>query len=112
MLPKNKRLNLKADFKWVTSGKLVENNLVTLFYKIGDNTLSRVGVSLSSKTFPSAISRNMVKRLVFNGFKNLYPRVVKHVNIVAIPKVGILGLDSAKVTKELEVLLKDSSLLI
>lgn len=105
-------MNLKTDFKWVTSGKLVENGLVKLFFRLGDNAFPRIGVSVSSKTFHSATSRNKVKRLVFNGFKNLYPRVVKPVNIVAIPKVGMLGLDSAKVSQELEVLLKDSSLLI
>jgi len=111
MLPKNKRLNLKKDFKWVASGKKIEGDLVKIFWRPGENQEPRIGIALSSAVFKKAHDRNRARRLVSSGFEALYIEIVDDANIVALPKIEVLKTGSDKVQLALGQILKKSGLL-
>ena len=104
MLPKSQRLNLKKDFKWVAAGKKLETKYLKLFIKSGENQTARVGIALSSKNFKNAIERNRAKRITAQAFQSVYPSLPKNINIVALPKTGILSVKSSELEKELKEL--------
>lgn len=112
MLPKSRRLNLKKDFKWVAVGKKVESKYVKLFIKLGENKGARVGIALSGKNFKKAVDRNRARRLVATAFGSLYYRLPSSINIVALPKLGVLSVKSSDVLLDLEIALKNNNLLI
>lgn len=111
MLSKDKRLNLKKDFKWVASGKRIDNPLITLFIRIGDNSSPRVGIAVSSKHFKKAVERNKARRLTSAGFESLYTKLPANINIVALPKVGVLKVKSGDLLLELENILNDQKII-
>lgn len=102
MLPKSHRLNLKTDFKWVASGKKIESKYLKLFIKMGENTHPKVGIALSSKTFKKATDRNRAKRLVSQAFQATIYHLPPAINIVALPKQGIISVKSQDVLLDLE----------
>ena len=106
MLSKDKRLNLKKDFKWAASGKKTETKFLKLFIKMGDNKHPRVGIATSSKAFKKSTQRNRAKRLASVAFESLYSRLPKTANILVLPKVGILEVKSSDVLLDLEEGLK------
>lgn len=105
MLPKSKRLNLNKDFRWVSSGKKIENNLVKLFYKISPAPSGagfqqpKIGISLSKNVFKKAVDRNRARRLISKAFENMYNELPSGLNIVAMPKTDILQTSSDELTK-------------
>lgn len=114
MLPKSKRLNLKKDFKWVAAGKKLETKYLKLFVKHGDPSTSsgpKVGIALSPKTFKKATERNRAKRLIAEAFHNTYYLLPATINIVALPKSGILSVKSALVLLDLERILRDEKII-
>lgn len=111
MLPKDKRLNLKKDFKWVASGSRIESSLVKLFFRFNSETQAKVGIATSSKTFKKAVLRNRARRLISSGFESLYDKLKMGICIVALPKSGVLEHSSKDVTRDLEELLKQAGLL-
>lgn len=106
MLPKEKRLNLKKDFKWVASGKKIETKFMKIFIKFGDNTSPRVGIASSSKTFKNAADRNRAKRLISKAFQTTYPDLEESINIVALPKSGVVNVKSDEVLEDLRSFFK------
>lgn len=111
MLPKSKRLNLKNDFKWVSSGKKIDTKLVKLFVKMGDNQIPRIGIAVSGKSFKKATQRNRAKRLVSAAFESLYSSLPPAINIVALPKIGVLDVKSSDVLLILEEALKHEKII-
>lgn len=111
MLPKNKRLNLSKDFKWVVSGKKLENNLVKLFFKTGDLPISRIGIASSKITFKKAVDRNKTRRLLSKGFETLYGRLPEGINIVALPKKEVIEYNAKQITTSLKELLEKAGLI-
>ena len=108
MLPTAKRLNLKKDFKWVASGKKIESKFAKIFIKTGDPSASsgpRIGIATSGKVFKKAVDRNRSKRLISKAFEILYPTLPLDINIVALPKHGVINVKSDEVVKELEKIL-------
>ncbi len=110
MLPKNKRLNLNKDFRWVASGKKIENNLVKLFLKVSPPSdvefqQPKIGISLSKNTFKKAVDRNRARRLVSKALENLYNELPSGLNIVAMPKEGVLKVSSDELTKSIHEIL-------
>jgi len=101
MLSKDKRLNLKKDFRWVASGKKLETRYLKLFIKHGENNQARVGIA-SSKNFKKATERNRARRLVAEAFRNTYYLLPNTINIVALPKQGVLKVKSSDVLLDLE----------
>ena len=119
MLPKSQRLNLKKDFKWVAAGKKLETTrpssggkYLKLFIRFGENEKPRVGVALSGKNFKKAVERNRARRIVSQAFQTLYSSLPNNINIMALPKTGVLEVKSGDVLSDLETALKDKNLLI
>lgn len=113
MLPKSQRLNLKKDFKWVVAGKKLEitrpsfgGKYLKLFFRNGENNIARIGIANSSKTFKKATDRNRARRLVSQAFQTIYSSLPNNINIVVLPKVGVLSVKSDDLLLELEEKLK------
>lgn len=111
MLSKDKRLDLKKDFKWVSSGKKIESGFVRLFIKMGDNIWPRIGIAVSGKVFKKATQRNRARRLISASFESLYPHLPKSINIVALPKSGVLNVKSEEVLTDLKTFLKNEKII-
>jgi len=117
MLPKPQRLNLKKDFKWVAAGKKLESKYLKIFVRHGDPSTSntpslresgqaRVGIATSSKTFRKATNRNRARRLVSTAFQSIFHLLPPTINIIALPKAGVLSVKSSDVLLDLEAALK------
>ncbi len=106
MLQKDNRLNLKTDFKWVASGKKIETKFAKLFIKHGDNQTPRIGIALSGKTFKKATDRNRAKRLLAFAFQSTIYHLPSTINIVALPKAGVINVKSEEVLTDIETELK------
>ncbi len=111
MLPKQFRLNLKTDFKWVASGTRIDTPFAVIFLKEGENLTARVGIALSSKNFRKAHDRNKARRLISAAFESLFTTLKPNLNIVALPKSAVLEVKSTEVKKTLEEYLKKSGVL-
>ena len=111
MLPKSQRLNLKKDFKWVAAGKKLETKYLKLFIKLGDNQIPKVGVAVSSKTFAKATERNRARRIVAAAVESLYQNLPNNINIIALPKAGVINVKSGDVLLDLEEGLKKEKIL-
>lgn len=106
MLPKDKRLNLKKDFKWVAAGKRLETKYLKLFVKLGDNQLPRIGIAVSGKSFTKAVERNRARRITSAAFESLYSSLPERINILALPKAGVVRVKSGDLLLDLEEGLK------
>ncbi len=111
MLPKSQRLNLKKDFKWVAAGKKLETKYLKLFIRTGENEKPKVGIALSGKSFKKAVDRNRARRLTSQAFQSLIDNLPPTINIVALPKVGILDVKSGNVLLDLEEVLKNEKII-
>lgn len=111
MLSKEKRLNIKKVFSWIRSGRRLEDGLVRVFYKFGDNEKPRLGIAVSSKVFKKAVQRNRARRLISRGFEQLYEKLPEKINILAIPKEKVLDLKSDEVKEDLEELLEKEGII-
>lgn len=107
MLPKPKRLNLKKDFKWVASGKKIETKFARLFIRTGGNEFPRIGIAVSSSFFKKATDRSRARRVLSAALELLYSKLPQSINIVALPKTGILKVKSSDVFLDLEKLLDE-----
>ena len=107
MLPKSSRLNLKKDFKWAVSGKVVDTKFAKLYLKVGENEFPKIGITSSSKTFKKASDRNRARRLISEAFQSIFHFLPSNINILALPKAPILGVKSGDVLIELTERLKD-----
>lgn len=114
MLARSKRLNLKKDFKWVAKGKKIDTQFAKLFIRFGDPSESlgpRVGIAVSSSLFKKATQRNRARRLVSAALETLYPSLPQGINIIALPKEGVLKVKSSDVLLDLERLLKSEKII-
>lgn len=111
MLPRFQRLNLKTDFKWVTTGRKIETKFTKIFIKNGDNTLPRLGIALSGKVFKKASRRNRAKRLISHTFESIYGKLRKGVNIVVLPKEGVIDVKSQDILSDLRGALKNEKII-
>lgn len=105
MLPKDKRLNLKKDFKWVASGKRLNQHHFNLFIKYGENEFPKIGIATSKNYFKKATDRNRARRLLSKAVESIYEALPRNINIVALPKVGVIDVKSEELSKELEMVL-------
>lgn len=111
MLSKDKRLNLKTDFKWVAAGKRSETKYLKLFIKMGENEFPKVGIAVSSKVFKKATERNRARRLTSTAFEVLFSVLPAAINIVALPKSGVIGVKSGDILLDLEEGLKKARII-
>ena len=111
MLPKNKRLNLSQDFKWVAQGKKIETRFLKLFIRMGENTSPRIGIAVSAKVFKNATNRNRAKRLVSQAVQATYHQLPPTINIVVLPKTGVIEVKSGEVLLDLEAILRNEKII-
>lgn len=101
MLSREKRLNLKKDFKWVVSGKKLETAYLKIFVKFAEGMGPRIGIATSGKVFKKATKRNLARRLTSWAFEQLYFDLPQNANILALPKAGIVNVKSNDVLSDL-----------
>lgn len=111
MLPKPQRLNLKKDFKWVAAGKKLETKYLKLFIKAGDNQRPKVGIAGSGKTFPKAVDRNRARRITSAAFEAIHPSLPRDINILVLPKAGVIKVKSTDLLLDLEATLKNEKII-
>ena len=111
MLAKQFRLNLKKNFKWVATGKKLETKFLKLFVRVGDNQVAKVGIATSSKDLKKAHLRNRARRMASAAFESIYLSLPENINIVALPKTGILEVKSSDVLLDLGEGLKKEGIL-
>lgn len=103
MLPKSQRLNLKQYFPLISKkGHRVETPSLKISYLSGENTHPLIGVALQTKVFRKAVERSSVKRIVYAAVARLYPRLKSNLNLVIMPKSGVLDTNLEQVVTELE----------
>ena len=89
--------------------KMQDISYLTL--KHGENTIARVGIALSSQVFKKAAERNRARRLVSQAFQSIINQLPATLNIVALPKPGVLSVKSVDILSDLEGFLKDEKLI-
>lgn len=109
MLEKSKRLNLKKDFKWVASGRKIESLYAKIFIKSGQNINPLVGIAPSKANFKKSSDRNRARRLISKAMETLYGRLEKNINIILLPKPGIIEVKSDLVLSDIEQKLKNEN---
>lgn len=102
MLAKSQRLNLKKDFKWVSSGERKETASFKFSYRFSDNPEPLVGIALSSQYFKKAHERNRARRLTSRVIENFYPGLRKGLNLVIMPKPRVLEFSPEELYLEIE----------
>lgn len=80
----------------------MEGDLVKCFYRLGENRMTLVGIAVSAKVFPTAVERNRARRLVSWAVEKLYSQLLPALNLVIMPKKGVLKLKSEEVKQVLE----------
>lgn len=111
MLSKDKRLNLRKDFKWAASGKKLETKYLKLFISFGDNQMSKVGIAISGKVFKKAVERSYARRLISAAFEALYLNLPTNINILVLPKARVIEVKSGDLTLDLEAVLKHEKII-
>ncbi|MFA5932652.1 MAG: ribonuclease P protein component [Microgenomates group bacterium] len=112
MLPREKRLNLKTSFNFVIKGQKVENSLYKMFFRQAEENQPKVGIALKKEYFKLAVDRNRARRLTSTALGVLYPNLKKKVNLILMPKQGVLEQSSEELTVFLEKELKRLDLLV
>lgn len=102
MLPKAKRLNLSKNFSWVASGAKRETDSFKLFFRQGENPVALVGIALKGVFFKKSHERNKARRISSQAIEKLYPNLPNHLNLVIMPKAGVLNKKSEDLAKEIE----------
>lgn len=95
----------------MAAGKRLETKYLKLFLKMGDNQIPKVGIAVSSKTFNKATERNRARRLVSAVFEVLYSRLPATINIVALPKAGVIRVKSGDILLDTESVFKNEKII-
>lgn len=111
MLSRDKRLNLKKDFKWVASGKKLEAEYLKVFISFSNNKIPKIGIATSSKVFNKASKRNKARRIVSESCERLYSLLPCNINIIALPKAGVVNVKSSDVLLDLEKVLRNERII-
>lgn len=106
MLPRPQRLNLKKDYKWASTGQVIQTSFGRLTLKYGDNNLPRVGITTSSKIFKKAYLRNRARRVLSRAFEDLIDQLPASINILALPNIRVLEVKSTELILRLKEELK------
>ena len=80
------------------------SEFLKVFFKTGENEIAKVGIALSSKNFKRAVDRNRARRLTSQAFQEIYPSLPNNINIVALPKAGVLSVKSDDLVLDLETI--------
>lgn len=102
MLPTTKRLNLKKEFSRVIKGRRSETPHFILYFSQAAMEFSRVGISIRSKNFGKAHNRNRARRVTSQVVQEFYQSLPKKVDLIIMPKSGVLESEVSSLGKELE----------
>jgi ribonuclease P protein component len=72
-LPVFRRLRQPSDFEQVFRGDRLGNKCFFIYVVKNDKGYARLGMVISKKTMPTAVSRNFTKRLVRDIFRRIFP---------------------------------------
>ena len=111
MLAKSKRLNLKTDFKWVAAGKKIDSKFAKIFIRLGENSTAKVGIATSKNNFKKASLRNRARRVISTAIEALYEKLPANINIILLPKAGLLEVKSGDALLELEATFKNEKII-
>jgi ribonuclease P protein component len=102
------KLKLKADFDHVRAGgrKFSARLLVAVVSETPDSK-TRCGVVCGRKFSPKAVERNRARRLLWESFRLLKPRI-SPCHMILIPRAGMLQAKTQDSMSQLERLLKDA----
>ncbi len=92
-------------------GKFIDSKYARLYIRLGNNQFSKIGITASSKIFKKAVLRNKARRLMSAALEPLYGKLPKSINILALPKVTILGVKSGDVLLDLEQVLTNEKII-
>lgn len=104
MLAKNKRLNLRTNFSWITKGQKTETKYFKVFFRTGENTHPLVGVAIKSSVFKKAHERNLAKRIAFTVLGSIYDKLPNAQNLVIMPKERLDEVSVDALTKEVDAI--------
>ena len=90
----------------MASGKKLDTKYAKLFLRLGENEMPKVGIAMTSSVFKKATARNRARRLVSAAIQVLYNKLPNRINIIALPKAGVIGVKSGDVLLDLEERLK------
>lgn len=102
MLPKQDRLNLSKDFKWVVKGKKVNTPNLKLFFVFSDNQSPKIGIAISKKDFKKANKRNRARRLISKAVETHFPALKRSLNLVIMPKASVVEKKPQQLEQELQ----------
>ena len=108
--PKSYRLLTPTQYKRVFdySSYKVHQTHIMAFVAQSDNAEPRLGMAITKKKLATAVSRNLVKRLIKEQFRFYAPKL-KHVDMVFILKKSTKHLSNADISKEINAILKKIS---
>lgn len=111
MLPLKNRLKKREDFKEVyQKGKFLKDATISLKYSKNNLDFSRIGFSIESKYFKTAVERNRVKRILREIFKEKLQNLKPGFDIVVFrKKPGKIEFSGA--SQEIQNLLRKAELL-
>ncbi len=101
MLSRHKRLNLSLEFKTIAKSDRAETPNLKIYFQKTDSDLTRIGIALSKNYFKNSVLRNRAKRIVSKTIEDLYNDLPKGLNLVIMPKSGVLTLSSVELGKEI-----------
>ncbi len=95
----------------MAAGKKLDTKYLKLFVSQGGNLKPKVGIANSSKIFKKAVERNRARRLISAAFEALYSNLPSNINILALPKAGVVRVKSADIVLDLEEGLKKEKII-
>jgi len=102
MLSKNRRLNLRKEYRYVTSGRKFMTPSLTVFSRRADLVEPMVGIALAKAKFRQATDRNRARRLTSKAIEQLYSSLRPDMKLVIIPKSQVLDKTPDELKGELE----------
>ncbi len=102
MLKKSQRINLSQDFKRIASvGKRIHSPHFSIFILKNElNSPPLVGIALAKKEFRRSHQRNRARRLMSEAVFRNYDRLSKGMELVIMPKAGVLQSSAEELTNE------------
>lgn len=105
MLPKIQRLNLKTEFSRVIKGKRIETPHFIYYFSPALTDVSRVGISIRTKSFGKAHNRNRARRLTSEALSPHYHDLLNNQDLIIMPKSGVLEIPVEKLSEEVRSVL-------
>lgn len=68
-----RRLRQRAEFDAVMVGKGLPNKCFVIYQRANGVGVSRLGIVASKRVMPTAVARNLAKRVIREAFRQLFP---------------------------------------